>query len=198
MANQTAPVAGKDFGLGEHIAYFFRGNAERLSFVIPYVVSGLRRNERCVYIADENSVATIVAELKWAGIDVGAMTASGALNVATKHETYLRYGIFEPERMIADLDRDVKSALGNGFSGLRVTGEMSWALDLPSTLAHLCDYEEELCRLWPTQLGGLCQYNETLFPADLVERMANCHCAVVRNGKFRRNDGHVHRVAALA
>jgi hypothetical protein len=92
--------------------------------------------------------------------------------------------------MIADLDRDVRFALQLGFSGLRVTGEMSWALDLPLALSRLCEYEHELRRHWPAQLGGLCQYDESLFAADVVERMAGCHSVVVRDGNITRHDTH--------
>lgn len=190
MAEQVAPLIGAELGLGDHVAFFFKNNEERLAFVIPYIVNGLRNLERCVYIADENTVPEILAGFKEAGIDIDAVTASGALSVLTKHDTYLRHGIFEPERMIADLDRDVRFALQNGFSGLRVTGEMSWALDLPFALSRLREYEQELCRRWPTQLGGLCQYNESRFPSDVVERMAGCHCVVVRNGKILRQHAH--------
>jgi len=190
VAAQLAPSIEKEIGLGDHVAFFFRSNAERFAFVIPYVVRGLQNRERCVYIAHENTVANILAELKDAGVDIDAARASGALSVVTTRETYLRHGIFEPEKMIADLDRDVTRALHDGFLGLRVTGEMSWALDLPSALCRLCEYEQQLCRHWAAQLGGLCQYNESLFPADVVERMATCHCAVVRNGNVIRHHAH--------
>lgn len=190
MTQQLASVVGEELGLGDHVAFFFESNAERLAFVIPYILNGLRNLERCVYIADENTVPAILAEFKDAGIDIDTATTSGALSVVTKHDTYLRHGMFEPERMITDLDRDVRFALQSGFSGLRVTGEMSWALDLPSALSRLCEYEQELCRRWPAQLGGLCQYNESLFPGDVVTRMAHCHCAVVRDGITVRH--HVH------
>lgn len=154
MTQQLASVVGEELGLGDHVAFFFKSNAERLAFVIPYILNGLRNLERCVYIADENTVPAILAEFKDAGIDIDTATTSGALSVVTKHDTYLRHGMFEPERMITDLDRDVRFALQSGFSGLRVTGEMSWALDLPSALSRLCEYEQELCRRWPAQLGG--------------------------------------------
>jgi two-component system, sensor histidine kinase PdtaS len=91
--------------------------------------------------------------------------------------------------MISDLDRDVRLALQNGFKGLRVTGEMSWALDLPSALSRLCDYEQELYHQWPARLGGLCQYNEALFPRDVIDKMAECHCVVMRDGNIVRR-GH--------
>jgi hypothetical protein len=196
MAGQLAPVVGEELGLGDHVAFFFKSNAERLAFVIPYTVKGLQNFERCVYIADDNTVPEILAEFKKAGIDVGAATARGALSVVTKHDAYLRHGIFEPERMTADLDRDVRFALQSGFWGLRVTGEMSWAMDLPFALSRLCEYEQELRRYWPAQLAGLCQYNESLFPSDVVERMAGCHSVVVRDGNIVRHDAH--RYADLA
>lgn len=186
MAHHPVPVTAEELGLGDHAAFFFRTNQERLAFVIPYMIRGLRNCERCIYIADENTVPDILARFKEAGIDVGAVTANGALSVVTKHDSYLRHGAFEPERMIDDLDREVRLALQSGFTGLRVTGEMSWALDLPSVLVRLCDYEEKLRRHWPSQLAGLCQYNELLFSDDVVQRMTGCHSIVVRDGKILR------------
>ena len=193
VANQLASVTCEKLGLGDDIAFFFKSNEERLEFVIPFMIEGLRNMERCVYIVDDNTVPEILAEFKKAGIDIDAATASGALRVVTKHDTYLRHGIFDPQQMIADLDRDVRFALQHGFLGLRITGEMSWALDLPSALSRLCEYEKELYRHWPAQLAGLCQYNESLFPPDVIETMENCHCAVVRDGNIVRR--HTRRPA---
>jgi hypothetical protein len=190
MLQQIAPAVGEELGLGDHVAFFFKNNSERLNLVIPYILNGLRNFERCVYIADENTVPDILAEFQRAGVDIGDATAKGALSVITKHDSYLRHGIFEPERMITDLDRDVRFALQHGFWGLRVTGEMSWALDLPSALGQLCEYEKELCRRWPTHLGGLCQYNESLFTADVVSKMTGCHCVAIRDGQVVRYHSH--------
>lgn len=187
---QQAPRITEELGLGDHAAFFFKSNEERLAFVIPYIINGLRNLERCVYIADENTVPEILAEFRSAGIDIHAATASGALSVLTKHDSYLRHGIFEPERMITDLDRDVRFALQCGFMGLRVTGEMSWALDLPFALGRLCEYEQELRRKWPAHLGGLCQYNESVFASDVRERMAGCHDVVIRDGNLIRHCSH--------
>jgi len=193
MAGESVRLLGEELGLGDHVAFFFKSNAERLAFVIPFMSKGIQNRERCVYITAENSTADILAHFKEAGVDIDAATARGALRVVSKDDTYLRHGIFEPEKMIADLDREVRTAVDDGFAGLRVTGEMSWALDLPSALSQLCEYEEELRRRWPAQLGGLCQYDESIFPADVVERMADCHWVVVRDGNIIRHP--VHRTA---
>lgn len=186
MAGQSVSI-GEELGLGDHAAFFFKSNAERLAFVIPFLVRGLQNQERCVYVVHENTTADILAHFGEAGVDLDAAATSGALSVVTTDGAYLRHGIFEPEKMIADLDRNVRSALQDGFSGLRVTGEMTWALDLPSALIRLCEYEDELRNRWPAQLGGLCQYDESLFPDDVVERMAGCHRVIVRNGNMIRH-----------
>jgi chemotaxis family two-component system sensor kinase Cph1 len=180
----------EQLGLGDHVAYFVRSNAERLAFVIPYIAIGLRRGERCMYIAEDNSVARIYEELQKAGVDVDKATSSGALSVMTKRETYLRYGMFEPEKMIYDLNCEVKRSLDQGFSGFRASGEMSWALDLPSALARLVEYEEQLQALWPAEFGGVCQYDVTRFPADLIARLKRIHEIYVENNEIvRRKPG---------
>jgi hypothetical protein len=191
MSLKTSSAIGEELGLGDHVAFFFKENTERLAVAIPYMLEGLRKGERCVYIADENTVPGILAEFGRAGVNIDEATYRGALSVLTKHDTYLRHGMFEPERMISDLDRDVRLALQSGFSGLRVTGEMSWALDLPSALGRLCEYEHELRRSWPAELGGLCQYNETLFPAEVIRKVKGCHCVIMADGKItRQHDAH--------
>jgi chemotaxis family two-component system sensor kinase Cph1 len=174
-------------GMGDHVAYFFRSNSERLSFVIPYIAIGLTRNERCLYIADDNSVPSIYRLLQQAGVDVDDAQKRGALSVITKRETYLRHGVFEPEKMITDLNNEVKYSLEHGFAGLRASGEMSWALDLPSALARLIEYEEKLQATWPAEFGGVCQYDQTRFAAPLIERMKRIHQIYVEDGKIIRH-----------
>ncbi len=172
--------------LGDHAAFFFKSNQERLGVAIPYMAAGLQRNERCVYIADENSVFDILCQLHKAGLPVSELQKKGALSVITKRESYLRHGMFEPERMVSDLNTEVKYSLEHGFSGFRASGEMSWALDLPTALGRLLEYEEKLQAHWPKEFGGVCQYDETRFPAHLVEKMIAIHSVIIRDGKIVR------------
>lgn len=176
----------EDLKLGDHAAYFFTTNVERLGFVIPYLVYGLRRNERCMYIAEDNSVPLIYQKLEAAGVDVDTEHRRGALAVLTKRETYLRHGMFEPERMVSDLHKEVRFSLEHGFAGLRASGEMSWALDLPSVLARLVEYEQELQATWPSEFGGLCQYDVTRFPPELIAKMKRIHAVYVEDGRIVR------------
>ena len=172
--------------LGDHVAFFYRTKAEQLETVIPFIAIGLERNERCVYIAEENTPSEICQHLQEFGVNVLEVQKSSALNIVTKHETYLRHGAFQPNKMIEDLCDSVQSALDAGFTGLRAAGELSWALDLPSALIQMVKYEEELDEHFHSKFAALCQYDESRFPPYLIERMESVHPISFRDGKLMR------------
>lgn len=158
---------------------------------------GLERGERCLYIGEDNSIAYIFRKLEEHGVDVNRARKEDALRVLTKHETYLRHGSFEPHKMIDDLCKEVQAAVDLGFSGLRAAGELSWALDLPSALAQIVKYEEELEERFYGRQVLLCQYDESRYPAPIIERMKSLHPVVVCDGKIiRRSSKRRSAVAA--
>ena len=171
---------------GDHVAFFFKTKEEQLATVIPFIAIGLEKNEQCLYIANANTPAEIRQQLQAYGVDVEAAKKSGALSIVTKHETYLRHGSFEPHKMITDLCSAVDDSVAAGFDSLRAAGELSWALDLPSALAQLVEYEERLDSYFYERFTALCQYDEARFPGALVERMKQLHPVVIADGKLRR------------
>ncbi|MFQ5976288.1 MAG: MEDS domain-containing protein, partial [Candidatus Hydrothermarchaeales archaeon] len=56
------------------------------------------------------------------------MSPSICLNFQTVDGTYMRGGIFDSDKMIALLQASTKRAIDEGYTALRATGEMSWAL----------------------------------------------------------------------
>ncbi|MES2594198.1 MAG: MEDS domain-containing protein [Verrucomicrobiota bacterium] len=175
---------------GDHAALFYRTRAEQFAVIVPFIAIGLKRGERCMYIADDNSVAMIIDELEKGGVDVLAMQKSGALTIATKHETYLRHGIFEPAKMTDDLAHEVNESIRLGYTAFRAAGEMTWALTLPYALAQLSDYETRLHEQMPRQFVALCQYNERGFSERVIADMIRIHPVVVARGKLLQNRFH--------
>lgn len=172
--------------LGDHVAFFYRTKTEQLKTAIPFIAIGLERNEKCLYIAEESSLAEICRYLQDFGVNVQEAKQRNALTVVTKHETYLRHGSFQPDKMIGELCDEVQSALDMGFTGLRAAGELSWALDLPSALVQMVQYEEELDEHFHSKFAALCQYDESRFPAHIIERMESVHPITLRDGKLTR------------
>ena len=130
--------------MGDHAALFYQTKDDQLACALPYIAIGLKRNERCVYIAVDNSVSEIARGLERIGVNVLEDQGKDALRIVTKNDTYLRHGLFEPDKMIQDFHAEVKRVIEDGFEGLRASGEMSWALDLPSAMARVIEYEEKL------------------------------------------------------
>lgn len=60
----------KRLKLGDHICAIYENPRERLDVAVPFVIDGLARGERCVYILDESGMGEIVQALTAAGVDV--------------------------------------------------------------------------------------------------------------------------------
>ncbi len=175
---------------GDHAALFYRTRTEQFAAIVPFMAIGLERNERCLYIVSDNSIAMVIHEMEKGGIDVEGAMKSGALTISTKHDTYLRHGIFEPAKMTEDLCDEVKKSIGMGYTAFRAAGEMSWALSLPFALSQLSDYELKLHAAYPKQFLGLCQYDERGFSEKVIADMIHIHPVVVARGKLTQNRFH--------
>ena len=176
---------------GDHTALFYRTRNEQLAAAIPYIQIGLERNERCLYIAGDTSPGYVIDAMEAEGIDVAGAQREGRLTVATPNETYLRYGVFEPEKMVQGLKQEIESSLSSGFSAFRGTGELGWAAALPSALLRLYEYECSFDANLSPSFVALCQYDETLFSADLISQMLRIHPKVVARGKLAENPFYV-------
>jgi hypothetical protein len=114
---------------GDHICPIYENATEQMAVAIPFLKEGLVRGERCLYIADDQTALQITQALEAASVDVAHEQARGALSILTKRETYLKSGDeFDPQAMIDFLRQAEVQAIADGFSGLRVLGEMTWVL----------------------------------------------------------------------
>jgi len=178
-------------GEGDHAALFYRNRSEQFAAVIPYIEIGLSRNERCLYIAGDNSVPMVIDAMQAAGIDVVGAQRRGQLTVATPEQTYLKNGVFEPEKMVEGLQEEIQLSLAQGFSAFRGTGELGWAVGLPTALVRLYEYERLLDSSVASRFVALCQYNESLFHGDIVARMLRIHPMVVTRNRLIQNPYYV-------
>ena len=183
---------------GDHAALFYRNRAEQFEVVVPFIQLGLERNERCLYIADENSLPMVINAFEKGGINVTRAQKEGRLTVAIPEQTYLRYGIFEPERMIEDLKHEVAKALADGFTAFRGAGELGWAASLPAALVRLYEYETIFDANFSPSFVALCQYSETLFTRSTIAQMLRIHPKVVARQQLCTNSYYIGPSAPLS
>ena len=161
---------------GDHVCAVYERPSEQLRSVARYVKAGLKGGERCVYIADDRTVREVQDALAAEGVDVGAAQDSDRLILLTKRETYLANGSFDPDQMIAALSEMTEQALMNDCTGLRVTGEMTWALGPEVGCDRLMDYEIRLNRFFPgSRAHAICQYSRSRFPAAMIREVLRHH-----------------------
>lgn len=153
-----------------HRCSVFKGESEQFAAVVPHIVEGIRRNDRCVYISDRFDRGDLFEILADAA-DLSEEVLEAKIMFLRTDDVYLKDGRFDKERMLGYLSDVYAQALKDGFSGLTVTGEMSWATrDVPGA-SELIEYEARVNSLPPgMSVSFLCQYSEPDFdPATLVK-----------------------------
>jgi signal transduction histidine kinase len=161
---------------GDHVCLIYKNITEQMAAAVPFIRQGLARGERCVYIAADHAVEEVVQALAAAGVDVGQERQRGALRLLTKADAYLRSGEFDSQAMIDFLRQVENEALADGFSGVRIAGEMTWVLGPKGGLNRLIEYEAMLNHfLMNSRSEILCQYNHSRFESPCVHDVLLTH-----------------------
>jgi two-component system, chemotaxis family, sensor kinase Cph1 len=170
-------------GIHDHLCLIYETEEEQFSAVIPYMKIGLERGEKCLYVVDDNTAAMVIDKMKGAGMDVENAVESGKLTIASKQDAYLKQGYFDPDWMIGFLKRATDEAKAAGFSGLRITGEMTWVLGGDSGTERLMEYEAKLNYFFPENDAlAICQYNRNRFSPAIIKDVIATHPIVIYGG----------------
>src|SRR5258705_4231891 len=190
LAAQTTPLitALEQLGPHDHFCSIYESPEEHYAVAIPFIRIGLDRGEKCNYVADDGTVGDVREAMQSDGIDVDRATASNALVLATKEHAYLEHGSFHPDWMFTFWKEATQSAISEGFSALRATGETEWVLRGGRGLERWVEYESKLTHtLLESNCSALCQYNRRLFPPELILDVIRTHPMVVYRGTVCRN-----------
>jgi len=117
-----------DLKPGEHLCCIYETEEEHRVVLTPFLRRGLERGEKALHIVDARTTEAILGYLQDGGLDVEPYLASGQLAILIRDDTYIREGVFDPERMVALLRAETERTLDESYPALRVTGEMTWAL----------------------------------------------------------------------
>ena len=190
LAAQRTPLiaALEQLGPHDHFCSIYENREEHYGVAIAFMQIGLDRGEKCIYIADDGMVGDVRQAMQSEGIDVERATASKALVLATKEQAYLRHGSFNPDWMFTFWEEATQSAMSEGFSALRATGETEWVVRGARGLERWMEYESRLTHaVSENNCSALCQYNRRLFPPELILDVIRTHPVVVYRGTVCRN-----------
>ena len=173
---------------GDHLCCIYETDLEHQTLLTTFMRQGLDRGEKIFYIVDARSVEQILSYLREDGLDVEDYLKSGQLNVLSVDESYMLEGVFDPDGMICLLEKETRRALDEGYSALRVTGEMSWALrGLPGS-ERLMEYESKLNNFFPgNKCLAICQYDKRRFDPAILLEVLTTHPIVIIGTEFFDN-----------
>jgi hypothetical protein len=187
-----------EFKQGEHICCVYDTADEQRSVAARYLADGLRRGERCLYVADSrDALEQFRISLGEAGIDAEAAAGSGALIEKTCAEVHLLDGTLDCERMLNVLGEAVEAALNDGFQGLRACGDMSWLLDHAPGSDQVVAYEALLNQFFKgVRAGGMCLYDRQRLPVEMIDHAFATHSTAIVNRQHQANP--LYRPASIA
>ena len=143
---------------GRHICLPFETDSEKEAAVLSFIHEGLAHGKRCLFVGTRAEYEQLGLHLEEEGICSLRAESRGALVFSTKEDEYLTNGVFDPSAVLTKIDRYLKEALADGFTGLCATGEL---MNVPSdeVWREIVWYEaqinENFARL---PFTGLCRY----------------------------------------
>lgn len=165
---------------GDHYCGMFRTDEEHRAIIVDFVRHGVERNEKMFYLVNLQTAEQLQTTLAAAGIPVRELLDKGQLVIMTAKDAYLRDGQFDPDRMIRLLSDETDKALAEGYSALRATGEMTWALAGEPGSERLVEYEARVNELFARKpCYGLCQYDRRRFDSDMLLDILHVHPKVL-------------------
>jgi len=159
MINYTPPT--------QHTSLFYNSEEEYLDIIIPYLKAGLENNEFCLWnLLETLKVEDAQEHLRKSVEDLDAYLEKEQLSIRDYENFYLKDGIFSAHKVLESFIELEKKVLGNGFKGIRVTGDGSWALG--DNWFSLVMYEKEINRIIELhKIRALCSYS--LMKLDLKD-----------------------------
>ena len=165
---------------GTHFCHFYETRDDLLDTLVPYFRAGLKSKEFCVWV-----IADPLAEADARRALGHTVSSSGDIEILPAREWYPEDATFDPKRVTGGWNDKLVAALGRGYEGLRVAGQISW---VPATQwKAFCDYEKALSEsLMGRPMTVLCAYPlGACGVAEILEVARTHHFSLARrNGRW--------------
>jgi ABC-type transporter Mla MlaB component len=181
LAIRPPPAIRPDFAsairAGEHACCRFAHADDRGRLALAFVRAGLDKDHKVVYLSGEGDATRFVADLAATDDRVDDALERGQLEVRSAAGAYIPDGTFDPARTRNTLRDEVARALADGYPGLSMAGDMSWALGLAPEPDQLVAYEDEVTTMTQSDVAVafLCIYDHGRFAAGTLAGLVDSH-----------------------
>lgn len=170
---------------GTHLCQFHLTKQDLLDILVPYFHAGLENNEACYWrtyapLEVDDAIEAMTREMD----DFEQRIDSGQMKIMSGTMWYGPAGTFEKDRVLSTVIPRVSTALADGYSGMRVTGNMAWLED--RDWDAFMDYEEGLNRVMAGRpIIGLCTYSlAKCDAAHMIDVLMRHQFALVKHAEW--------------
>jgi len=171
---------------GDHVCAFYRGRDEREHILRSFLGEGLAAEDKLICVVESVSPGQIGDLL---GAPAKPAVESGALEVLTPEQTYLRSGHFKMVAMLDYWREGVETALADPrFSFVRIIAEMPLALTTIADLDEFMCYESAINRFAVQHPQVIvCLYDLERFGGAVLIDVLRTHPVVLLGGAVLDN-----------
>lgn len=160
--------------LGDHVCWTVEDDDVRRDEIAGVLHAGLLSRHKVIYSGDDPD--TVLAAIERRGVVLRVVLGSGQLQAVTPEAGYLAGGSFDPEGLIGQLRAEKERSRAEGYRGLRVIGDMTWARRRVPGAERLEWYETRCNAVFADgYVMGICAYDKRLFDPVLLRRLALAH-----------------------
>ncbi|MDN3020419.1 MEDS domain-containing protein [Streptomyces sp. S.PB5] len=174
--DRTVPV--ERLQLGDHACMSLGDTRTPWKVFTAYTRTSLARREKVLLVMnpDDMNDDDVVALLDGGTGRVAAARQTGQLSLRRDTEMYLPDGRFREDRTIELYTEEVDRSQSEGWAGLRLTADMSWAPRIGLDHERLLDYEAAVAPLFADPLfTAICWYDRERFGEGTLKDMAKVH-----------------------
>jgi len=164
-----------DLAVNDHACLTYGEPEELLDLTAAFVRDGLSSGLKVVWLSG-NPPGQAVQELARRGIPVEAALAAGQMIAAAGDSQLLAAQAFAADHAMGWLRRQMTACRQEGFPGLRVAVDMSWALRPVTGIEQLPEFEQDIAAaLDGTTVSVLCQYDRERFDPVTLASVTAVH-----------------------
>ena len=128
----------------KHLCCIYSDQDDYRDLISHVINTGLVNNERILLSGDSENISLILNHLKQIQINTNKLISEGqiGLNIFELNNLYSK--IVDADYMLHILEREMDITVSNGFKGMRVLHEMSFAIAFKFDTAEIIEYERSV------------------------------------------------------
>ena len=165
-----------------HACAFVASPGEERAVIDPFLIEGMQRREKAVYIVDPAHREAHEARLG------PAAPPGDMLDVLTWNEAHLKGGRFDQQRMMPALDQMIREHAASGRPPMRLVGQMGWIQSSPPGIEQLVAYEASVNEVLNRgKTPTVCVYDVRRLSGSMMMDLLRAHPLTVMNGVLHEN-----------